>query len=74
MKVIDFDDKAEEKRYGPQSLIKDIEKIHEDEGIELMATFYKKKDGHVGIGFTYGNNAEMLGLIELGKMMFIEDM
>lgn len=74
MKVIEFDDKADKKRYGPKSLLKDVEKIHQEEGIELMATFYKKKDGSVGIGVTYGNNAEILGLIELGKMMFIEDM
>lgn len=64
----------EEKRYGPKRLIDDILKVHENEGIELMIVVYKKKNGRVGLAATSGNNAEILGLVEVGKHFYIDEM
>jgi len=73
VKVIKLDDKADEKRYGVNSLIKDIKGLHDEEGIEIMVAVYKKKDGKVGIGTTEGNNAEIVGLMEMAKLQYLED-
>lgn len=73
MKVINLEETADAKRYGVKSLLKDIAKIHEEKGIELMFIAFKQKNGIVGYGATHGNNAEILGLVELGKFQFIED-
>lgn len=72
MKVIDLEDKKDESKYGVNSLVEDIQRIHKDKGIEIMAVIYKSKDGRVGVGTTYGNNAEILGLMEIGKMQYLE--
>lgn len=74
MKVVDIDDKADKKRYGVNSLINDVEKIHEQDGIEMMAVVYKKENGVFGFGTTYGNSAEFIGLLEMGKINIIDEM
>lgn len=73
MKLVDIESKIDKRQYGVNSLIDDIMGLHKEDGIELMAIIYKKKDGSFGIGTTYGNNAEILGLLELGKMQYLED-
>lgn len=73
MKVINLEEIADAKRYGVKSLLKDMAKIHEEKGIELMFIAFKQKNGIVGYGATHGNNAEILGLMEFGKAMYIED-
>lgn len=70
MKVVSLDNK----KYGFEWLIDEMKQLHEDEGIELMICIYKKKDGYIGFGTTRGNDAEFLGLIELGKAQLIDDM
>mgnify|MGYP001184932258 FL=1 len=73
MEVINFEEKADEKLYGVQTLLKELLEIHEKEGIELLTFVYKKKNGQVEYGFSTGNNAEILGLMEFGKAMYIEN-
>lgn len=67
MKVIKFDEKD-----GFDWLVKEMQAIHDVDGVEIMICIYKTKDGRVGIGTTRGNNAEILGLIELGKTEYID--
>lgn len=74
MKVINFESKADEKRYGVTSLINDVKRLHDDDGIEMLAVVYKKKNGVFGVGTTYGNNAEFVGLLEIGKNQLIDEM
>ena len=73
VKVVNLDDKADKKRYGVNSLLKDVKEVHDEEGIEMLAVVYKKKNNVFGYGTTYGNNAEFIGLLELGKIHLFED-
>lgn len=74
MELIDLSKKIDEKRHGVTSLLDDMKKIHEDDGIELMVIVHKDRDGVVYIGTTYGNNAEMMGLLEIGKRQLLDEM
>lgn len=74
MNLVNLEDKKDKKHYGVNSLLSDIKQIHDVKGIEMMAFVYKKKDGKVGIGTTYGNNAEFVGLFEIGKVQIIDEM
>ena len=38
-----------------------------------MIVVYKKKSGRVGLTATSGNNAEILGLVEVGKRFYIDE-
>lgn len=73
MKLINFEENKDKKEYGVNSLIEDVKGVHDEEGIELLIVVYKKKNGVVGIGTTAGNNAEILGLIEMGKIQYLDD-
>ena len=73
MKVINFENEKDKKEYGIKSLLRDVKEIHEDEGIEVMVVIYKKKSGRLGVGTTTGNNAEIVGLFELAKLDYIDD-
>lgn len=73
MRVINFEKKVDEKYRGVETLLKELQQIHEDEGIELLVFVYQNKNGQVEYGFSTGNNAEILGLMEFGKAMYIED-
>jgi len=58
-------------RYGAGELLKDVEEIND---LDLLVCIYKKKDGAFGIGATHGNNAEIIGLIELGKLQYMDNL
>ena len=73
MKLLNLADERDKKDYGVNSLVSDIKRLHDEEGIEMMAVIYKKRNGKVGIGTTYGNNAEIVGLLEIGKLIYLED-
>lgn len=70
MKVIDFEKK--DKR-GFDWLMKEVSKINEKDKIETMICMYAKEDGTVSFGTTEGNNAEMLGIIEMVKALLMEE-
>lgn len=73
MNVVDFDELKDKEEYGVKTLINDILCIHDSDGIEMLAIIYKKTDGSVGIGTTSGNNAEFIGLIELAKLQYMDE-
>ena len=73
MKLVNINDEADKMRYGVNSLLQDVEELHDEEGIEMLAVVYKKKNNVFGYGTTYGNNAEFIGLLELGKIHLFED-
>ena len=73
MKVTNLNDVKDKKEYGVKTLINDILRMHESDGIEMLAVIYKKRDGTFGIGTTSGNNAEFIGLIELAKLQYMDE-
>jgi len=73
VKLVNINDEADKMRYGVNSLLQDVEELHDEEGIEMLAVVYKKKNNVFGYGTTYGNNAEFIGLLELGKIHLFED-
>lgn len=73
MKLINFEENKDKKEYGVNSLLQDLKELHDEEGIEMLAVVYKKKNNVFGCGTTYGNNAEFIGLLELGKIHLFED-
>ena len=73
MKLVKLADERDKKDYGANSLVSDIKRMHDEEGIEMMAVIYKKSDGSYGIGTTSGNNAEFIGLIELAKLQYMDE-
>ena len=73
MKLINFEENKDKKEYGVNSLLQDLKELHDEEGIEMLAVVYKKKNNVFGYGTTYGNNAEFIGLLELGKIHLFED-
>lgn len=74
MKIVNFDCEKDKKEYSTRSLLEDLKKIHEEDGIEMMAVVYKKKDGTFNFGTTYGNQAEFIGLFEMGKIHLFNEM
>lgn len=72
MKIVNLETEKDSRRYGVETLMRDVKSIHEKEQIETMIIIYKREDGVTGIGTTYGNNAETLGLIELGKKQYLD--
>lgn len=73
IKPISLSDAKDKKEYGVKSLVNDILDIHECDEIEMLAVVYKKSDGTVGVGTTSGNNAEFIGLIELAKLQYMDE-
>jgi hypothetical protein len=74
MKPIKLSDLKDAKEYGVKSLANDVLDIHDSDGIEMMAVVYKKNNGTFGFGTTCGNNAEFVGLLEMGKFQLINEM
>lgn len=74
MKVVNFEFEKDKKEYGVNSLLKDVEKIHKEDGIEMIVVVFKKKSGAVGYGTNYGNTAEFIGLLEIGKTNLIDEL
>jgi len=73
VKPIKLADVKDAKEYGVKTLINDVLNIHETNEIEMLAVVYKKSDGTVGVGTTSGNNAEFIGLIELAKLQYMDE-
>jgi hypothetical protein len=73
VKIVSFDDEKDRKNYGVNTLLEDTKGLHDEEGIEILAVVYKKNNGKVGIGTTEGNNAEIVGLMEMAKLQYLED-
>jgi hypothetical protein len=76
MKVIDFDEKLAEKRNDvkPEALISHLlDEIKRGE-IDSVVYVTKNKNGTISLGFSTMMPTQVLGYLELGKQLMIDDM
>ena len=76
MKVVDFNKKLAEKRNDvkPEVLISHLLEAIKNEEVDSVIYVTKNKDGTMSLGFSTMFPTQVLGYLEIGKKLMLDDM